>query len=132
MTRYLRTALGAIAAVGVVLAASAAIAHSGGMQGGMSEEMGMRHHGMHGRMSGSEHGGGKHMGGAQQLMTPAEREALHDKMRAAGTPEERQALAAATRAEMEKRAKEKGIALPEHRGGGMGQGPGTGAGGHQH
>jgi hypothetical protein len=74
------------------------------------------------------------MGGAQQLMTPAEREALHDKMRAAGTPEERQALAAATRAEMEKRAKEKGIALPEHRGGRgkMGQGPGAGVGGHQH
>lgn len=133
MTRYLRTALGAIAAVGVVLAASAAIAHSGGMQGGMSEEMGMRHQSMHSRMSGSEHGG-KHMGGAQQLMTPAEREALHDKMRAARTPEERQALAAATRAEMEKRAKEKGIALPEHRGGGgkMGQGPGAGVGGHQH
>jgi hypothetical protein len=136
MTRYRRTALGAIAILGLALAASAAIAHADGMQGGMGEGTGMHRHGMHGQMSGSEHGGGKGMGmgmgGGQQFMTPADREALHEKMRAARSPEERQALAAATRAEMEKRAKEKGIALPEHRGGGMGQRPGTGAGGHQH
>lgn len=134
MARYLRTALGAIAAAGVVLVAATAIASPAGMQGGMGAGMGMNHHGMHGQMSGPEHGGGKGMGGGHQLMTPAEREALHERMRAAKTPEERQALAAATHVEMEKRAKEKGIALPEHRGskGGMGQGPATGPGSHQH
>ncbi|HSV84911.1 MAG TPA: hypothetical protein VLK85_37385 [Ramlibacter sp.] len=133
MTRYLRTALGAIAAVGVVLVASAAIANPGGMQGGMGAGMGRHHHGMHGQMSGSENVGGKGRGGGRELMTPAERKALHEKMRAARTPEERQALAAATRAEMEKGAKEKGIELPDQRGpGGRGQAPGTGSGGHQH
>lgn len=51
-----------------------------------------------------------------QLMTPEERTALHEKMRAAKTPEERQQIAAANHAEMQKRAQEKGIALPENRG----------------
>jgi hypothetical protein len=43
-------------------------------------------------------------------------------MRNAKTPEERQKLAEATHAEMEKRAKERGIALPEGHGprGGIG------------
>ena len=131
MTRFRSTALGAIAIVGLVLAASAAIAHPGGMQGGMHAGMGMHHQGMHGQKSGSEHGG-KEMGGGHELMTPAEREALREKMRAAKTAEERQALAAATRAEMEKRAKEKGVALPEHRAGKDGMGQGPGAGSHRH
>jgi hypothetical protein len=52
---------------------------------------------------------------AQQLMTPEERTATMEKMRAAKTPEERQQIAAATRAEMQKRAAEKGITLPEQR-----------------
>jgi hypothetical protein len=55
------------------------------------------------------------MGGAQ-LMTPEERQALAEKMRNAATPEERRAIADATRAEMEKRAQERGIALPQPRG----------------
>ena len=55
-------------------------------------------------------------GAGQQLMTPEERTALQEKMRNAKTPEERQQIATANRAEMEKRAKEKGITLPEHRG----------------
>jgi hypothetical protein len=37
-------------------------------------------------------------------------------MRNAKTPEERQQIAAVTRTEMQKRAAEKGITLPEHRG----------------
>jgi hypothetical protein len=59
----------------------------------------------------------------QQLMTPEERQALAEKMRSAKTPEERQKLAEANRAEMEKRANEKGITLPEHRGPHAGFGP---------
>ena len=129
MKKHLYTALGAIATLGIVLGASAAFAHQGGMAGGM---------GQHGSMSGGMHGGGMdsmHGGGmaGQQLMTPQERDALREKMAAAKTPEERQALAATTRADMEKRAKERGVALPEHRGmhGAMGaqQGPGSE---HQH
>jgi hypothetical protein len=53
---------------------------------------------------------------AQQLMTPEERTATMEKMRAATTPEERQQIATATRAEMQKRAAEKGITLPEQHG----------------
>jgi hypothetical protein len=62
--------------------------------------------------------------GGQQLMTPEERTALMDKMRNAKTPEERQKIAEANRAEMEKRANEKGIALPGPHGPGMGFGSG--------
>ena len=61
-------------------------------------------------------GGAAGHGAGQQLMTPEERTALMEKMRNAKTPEERQKIAAANRAEMQKRAKEKGITLPEHRG----------------
>lgn len=137
MTRYLRTALGAIAVLGLALAASVAGAH-GGMEQGMGQGMGPGmqggHGGMHGSMGGMHggkgqmqgHGGG--MGVGQQLMTPEERTAMRQKMQAAATPEERQALATANRAEMERRAKEKGITLPE-RGAGMGMG---GQRGHQH
>ncbi len=86
--------------------------------------------GMHGKMSGSMHGGsdgGRNAG--QQLMTPQERESLREKMRNAKKLQERQALAASTRSEMEKRAKEKGITLPERGGSGrsvahMGKGMG--------
>jgi len=64
----------------------------------------------------------------QQLMMPEERTATIDKMRNAKTPEERQKIAEATRTEMQKRAKEKGITLPEGRGPRFGttpQAPGT-------
>jgi hypothetical protein len=56
------------------------------------------------------------------LMTEQERQAMKDKMRAAKSPEERQQLMAANRAEMEKRAKEKGITLPAPRSGPHGHG----------
>jgi hypothetical protein len=61
---------------------------------------------------------------AQQLMTPAEQQAFIEKMLNAKTPEERQKLADANRAEMEKRAKEKGITLPAAHGPFGGMGPG--------
>ena len=134
MKQYRKFAIG-VASVGIALAAAAAFAQSGPMGGGMGSMMGM-----HGKMSASMHGGpdSDHKAG-QQLMTPQEREALHEKMRNAKTPAERQALAASTHAEMEKRAKEKGITLPEHgdmahMGMGMGgMGGGAPAGGeHKH
>ncbi len=75
-------------------------------------------------------GGPKGPMAGQQLMTPEERTALQEKMRSAKTPEERQKLAEATHTEMQKRAKEKGITLPDHRGPGAGFGPGSEA--HTH
>jgi hypothetical protein len=48
----------------------------------------------------------------RELMTPAERLAMMDKMMDAKTVEERQAIMTTTHAEMEKRAKDKGITLP--------------------
>lgn len=48
----------------------------------------------------------------RELMTPAERLAIMDKMIDAKTAEERQAIMTTTHTEMEKRAKEKGITLP--------------------
>jgi hypothetical protein len=59
----------------------------------------------------------------QQLMTPEEQQAFVEKMRNAKTPEERQKLAGANHAEMEKRAKEKGITLPQPHGPRAGVGP---------
>ena len=72
--------------------------------------------------------------GGQQLMTPLERDALAEKMRSAKTPEERQALAATTRTEMEKRAMEKGITLLQHAGNhaGMAAGGKAEGAGHKH
>jgi hypothetical protein len=60
---------------------------------------------------------------AQQLMTPEEQRAMIEKMQSAKTPEERQKLAEANRAEMEKRAKEEGITLPQAHGPHAGFGP---------
>ncbi|MBX3651285.1 MAG: hypothetical protein KF771_07915 [Burkholderiales bacterium] len=105
-------------------------AQQGGQHQGMQGHAGQnRMEGMkQGRMQGMKHGEsqaghGKAQGhgprGAQtgqSLITPEERTALRDKMRNAKTPEERQQIALANRAEMEKRAAEKGITLPEHRG----------------
>lgn len=102
---------------------------SGAQQGGQHQMQGQMmgqgrmQHMSNGTGSGAQHG----MKGAmqhdtqtpqagQQLMTPEERTAIQDKMRSAKTPEERQQIATATRTEMQKRATEKGITLPEHRG----------------
>jgi len=97
-------AAGIFAALSLGVAA-AVLAHPG--QGQMGGGMGM-----HGKSAMQQ---GMH-GAGQQLMTPEERSALMEKMRSAKTPEERQKLADENRTEMQKRAKEKGIALPEHRG----------------
>ncbi len=101
-----------------------------GMQGGMGhgQMQGMKHGEGHGKR-GEAQGHGEHGSKARQsLMTPEERTAMREKMRNAKTPEERQQIALANRAEMQKRAAEKGITLPE-RGEGRGDGPHAG---HRH
>lgn len=138
-------------AIALTLGVTAAYAHPGQMRGNMEHgaQQG-QHQGMqggmgmgHGQMQGMNHGGKQAaMGGnrgegcdaantpgtrpqaGQQLMTPEERTAMQDKMRSAKTPEERQQIAMANRAEMQKRATEKGITLPEHSGP-HGRGPAT-------
>ena len=132
-----RFAVGVVASLGLGIAV-AAYAQPGQMGGGMGPHMqgGVQHGAMagmqHGAKGGTGHGpmgaGAAGHGAGQQLMTPEERTALIEKMRNAATPEERQKIAEATRTEMQKRAKEKGITLPEHRGphfGGTPQAPAT-------
>jgi len=111
-----KIAIGAAAALG--LAAGVVIAHPGQMGGGMGKQ---------GPMAGMQHGPMAGMGqgpmGGQQLLTPEERSAFQEKMRNAKTAEERQKLVEANRVEMQKRAKEKGIALPQPHGPRAGFGP---------
>ncbi len=121
--------IGTVLSLGI--AALAASAHPGQMGAGMGPgAQGGPHQFAKGGMG---HGAMRHGStgpqAAQQLMTPEERTALQEKMRAAKTPEERQQIATATRTEMEKRAKDKGITLSEHRGphGRHGTGPNTAA-----
>ncbi|MEI6724371.1 MAG: hypothetical protein WCO67_26705 [Betaproteobacteria bacterium] len=98
--------------------AAAAFAHPGPMGGGMG-------HGMRGDMGQGMmmHGGPAGTATGQQLMTPDERSAMMEKMRSAKTPEERQKLADANHAQMEQRAKDKGITLPHAHGPRAGFGP---------
>jgi len=116
MKRSHKVAAGVVAALSLGVAA-AVFAHPGQMGGGMGPAMkgGMGP----GRMAGGPAG----FAAGQQLMTPEERTAIQEKMRSAKTPEERQKLAEATRTEMQKRAKEKGITLPETPGPRAGFGP---------
>jgi hypothetical protein len=65
-----------------------------------------------GMMQGQMMGQNVDMKVMRELMTPAERLAMMDKMIDAKTLEERQAILTANHSEMEKRAKEKGITLP--------------------
>lgn len=125
MKRSHKIVVGIVAAAGFGLTAASLYAQPGPMGGGMGPGMG---HGMMGGMGAgmTQHGGFGGPGIGKQLMTPEERQAFTEKMRSAKTPEERQKLAEANRAEMEKRAKEKGIALPEHFGPHMGFGPNFG------
>jgi hypothetical protein len=117
-------AVGVVASLGLGIAIAAAYAQPGPMGGEMGHGKGGMQHGMKGGMGpAAMQGGFAGPAAAQQLMTPEERTALQEKMRNAKTPEERQQIATATRTEMEKRAKEKGITLPEHRGPGAGIGP---------
>ena len=119
-----KIAIGASAVLG--LAAVAVIAHPGQVGGAMGHGpmgggMGMHAQGGmgHGPMGA---GPGAQMGG-HQLMTPEEQAAFREKMQNATTPEERQKLAEANRTEMQKRAKEKGITLPQPHGPRAGFGP---------
>jgi len=116
MKRSHKTAAGIVAALSLGVAA-AAFAQPGPMGDGNGPhgKPGMQH----GMMGGMQHGAmgqGAGMGAGHSLMTPEERAALQAKMNDARTPEERQKLAQATRDEMQKRAKEKGITLPQHAG----------------
>lgn len=98
-----KIAIGAAAALG--LAAGVVIAHPGGMGGAMGKQGPMA--GMqHGQMGGMGHGPKS----GQGLMTPEEHSAFQEKMRNAKTPEERQKIAESQRAEMHKRATERGVA----------------------
>ena len=112
MKRSHRIALGIAASLGLGLGAAAAFAHPGMMMGGPMGMGGMGHGPM-----------GAGPAAAQQLMTPEEQRAMIEKMQNAKTPEERQKLAEVNRAEMEKRAKEKGITLPQPHGPHAGFGP---------
>jgi hypothetical protein len=136
-------AAGVIASLGLGIAAAVAYASPEQMGGGMGAHMkggmqhgamaGMQHgsqgaqHGMtggrgHGGMSGSAAG----LGAGAELMTQEERSAMIEKIHNAATPEERQKVIAENRAEMQKRAREKSITQPEHRGPHAGFGPRTG------
>ena len=65
-----------------------------------------------GMMQGQMTGQNSDMKVMRELMTPAERLALMDKMIDAKTPEERQVIMTTNHTEMEKRAKDRGITLP--------------------
>ncbi len=116
MKRSNKIAAVLLASLGLGLAGAGAHAHSESMGGGMGHEM------KGGMMQGMHGGKGHDAMAGKQLMTPEERTAMREKMRNAATPEERQKLAEANHAEMEKRAKEKGVTLPEIRGHGHGKG----------
>jgi len=92
------------AALGLGFAVASVHAQQGPMRNGMGPGM------MQGQMMGQS----ANMKIMRELMTPAERLAMMDKMIDAKTVEERQAIMTANHAEMEKRAKEKGITLPAH------------------
>jgi hypothetical protein len=116
MKRSHKLAVGIAAALG--LGAAAVSAHPGGMGAGMDPQMKGAMH--------AKGGMGHGPMGQQQLLTPEERSAFQEKMRNAKTPEERQKIAEANHAEIEKRAKDKGITLPEPHGPRAGFGPHSG------
>jgi hypothetical protein len=112
-----------VVALGFGIGVAAAYAHPEFMGGGMGPQMHLKGAMMAGMGPGAMAGGPAGLAAAQQLMTPEERTALIEKMHNAKTPQERQQIAAANFAEMQKRAKEKGITLPESRRPGAGFGP---------
>ena len=67
--------------------------------------------------------------GGPQLFSKEERDAMREKVRAAKTPEEHQKLRGEYRAELERRAKEKGVTLPPQRADGR---QGAHGSGHAH
>ncbi len=122
-SRNWKKALVGVAAVAAVGVAGLVVAHPGagfGPQGGGPGGFGSG--GMAGKAPMMRGGFAGPMAG-QQLMTPEEQQAFVEKMRSAKTSEERQKLAEVNHAEMEKRAKEKGITLPQPHGPRAGVGP---------
>jgi hypothetical protein len=122
MKRSHRIVTGVAAALG--FAAATVFAQPGPMGGAMGPHM---NGGMHARGA-MEHGPmhGPQGPAAAQLLTPEEQAAFREQMRNAKTPEERQRVAQANRAEIEKRAREKGVSLPGPRAGFGPQGMGPG------
>jgi Spy/CpxP family protein refolding chaperone len=102
-----KIAIGVATVLGLGVAVATVYAQQGPLGNGMGQGM-MRGGLMHGHMTEQN----SDMKVMRELMTPAERLAMMDKMMDAKTPEERQAIMTANHAEMEKRAKEKGITLP--------------------
>ncbi|MCW5605192.1 MAG: hypothetical protein KIT18_11675, partial [Burkholderiales bacterium] len=110
--------------------AAASHAQQGPMMGGMGPGM---QHGMKGHTQyGATQGRGEGRMSGHPMMNPEEHAAHRQKMRNAATPEERQKIAEATRAEMHKRAHGHG-GMPQQRGprGGTGQSA-PAAGAHTH
>jgi Spy/CpxP family protein refolding chaperone len=102
-----KIAIGVATVLGLGVAVATVYAQQGPLGNGMGQGV-MRGGMMHGHMTEQN----SDMKVMRELMTPAERLAMMDKMMDAKTPEERQAIMTANHAEMEKRAKEKGITLP--------------------
>ena len=108
MSTTKKIAISIAAVIGFGLAAAYAQSGPMGVAGsGMGPSM-MRGQMMQGQMMGQN----VNMKIMRELMAPAERLAMMDRMIDAKTIEERQAIMTATHTEMEKRAKEKDIALP--------------------
>ena len=97
-----------VMALGLAVAYAQPGPRGNGMGPGMMRGQMMQGQMMQGQMMGQS----ANMKIMRELMTPAERLAMMDKMIDAKTVEERQAIMTATHTEMEKRAKEKGITLP--------------------
>jgi hypothetical protein len=108
-----KIAISIAAVLGLGLTIATVHAQQGPMGGMGSMGNGMGPGMMRGGMAqGQVMGQNSNMKIMRELMTPAERLAMMDKMIDAKTIEDRQAIMTATHAEMEKRAKEKGITLP--------------------
>lgn len=138
MKRTHKLIFGAGTAVSLGMAALAVSAHPGGPMGlgaGPGAAGGTHQFSKGGMGPGAMMRGAMGPQAAQHLMTAEERTATLEKLRAAATPEERQQIVTATRAEMEKRARDEGITLPAQRGPhglGMGPAPAPAANEHSH
>ena len=107
MKNVSKIVIGVVATLGLGMGIASVHAQQGPMGNGVAPGM-MRGQMMQGQMVGQN----SNMKIMRELMTPAERLAMMDKMIDAQTAEDRQAIMTATHTEMEKRAKEKGITLP--------------------
>ena len=102
-----KIAISVATVIGLGLAVVTVYAQQGPFGNGVGQGM-MRGGMMQGKMTGQN----SDMKVMRELMTPAERLAMMDRMIDAKTLDERQAIMTANHTEMEKRAKDKGITLP--------------------